>query len=213
MTWNKTGDSATFGQSGVLSDIEISNAARLVWDPTNQNTVLSGGGTGQTLAGVALGTNNGGGSSNAAANYVLLCDQSSNNCGFGSQKANASLDPWHVNTTTGDMTAHAIVGNSVASPTVTIGTGNALSRYARYNAVLTFGAVAANSCTTEAATVTGIAAGDFLMSVIKPTIQAGLVVGQGIATGANSVSFPLCNVTVASITPTASELYQFVVVQ
>lgn len=213
LTWNKTGDSANFGQTGTTSDIEVSTAMRFGWDNTNQNALLTGGGTAVPNAGVALGINNGGGSTNFTANYAFLCDKSSGFCGIGSQQADASLNPWRVNRSTGDMTAHAGTFNSVVTPTTTIGTGTALTRYARFNASLTFSAVAASSCTVETPTVTGVAAGDFLISVVKPSVQAGLVVGQGIVTGANAVSFPLCNVTIGSITPTASELYQFVVVQ
>jgi hypothetical protein len=213
LTWNKSGDSANFGQVGVLSDIEVSSASRFGYDTTNQNTLVSGGGAGQTLAGVALGIDNGGGSSNFNTNYVFLCEQTSGFCGMGSQKADASLNPWKVNRSTGDMTAHAITGNSVVSPTITIVTGNALTRYARLNAVESPAGVRANTCAAQSFTITGVAAGDFLIGISKPTEQAGLSVTPGHVTGANTLTMNFCNNTVSLITPTISELYQFVLVQ
>jgi hypothetical protein len=80
----------------------------------------------------------------------------------------------------------------------------------RFAASLTPAAVAANTCTEQTFTVTGIAASD-IVSVNKPTSQAGLGVAGARASATNTVGINYCNNTAASITPTA-ETYSFGVI-
>jgi len=98
---------------------------------------------------------------------------------------------------------------------LTVGTPNnpTLARYGRYTAALSPVSVAANTCTPQSFTVTGLLASDILIGMNKPTEQAGLSVTPGHVTGANTATINFCNNTGASITPTASETYNFVVLQ
>jgi hypothetical protein len=98
---------------------------------------------------------------------------------------------------------------------VTVGATNnpSLVRYGRYTATLSPASVAANTCAAQSFTVTGLLASDILIGVNKPTEQAGLSATPGHVTGANTATINFCNNTGASITPTASETYNFVVVQ
>jgi hypothetical protein len=48
--------------------------------------------------------------------------------------------------------------------------------------------------------------------VTKPTTQAGLIMGTGRVVDATHVAIVFANPTVASITPTAGEVYQFTVI-
>jgi hypothetical protein len=98
---------------------------------------------------------------------------------------------------------------------VTVGATNnpGLLRYGRYTATLSPASVAANTCAAQSFTVTGLLASDILIGVNKPTEQAGLSATPGHVTGANTATINFCNNTAASITPTASETYNFVVVQ
>lgn len=100
-------------------------------------------------------------------------------------------------------------GNSdVVTPSLTVGSGTALTRLAYYTATLSPAAVGANTCAEELFTVTGITAGDVVF-VNKPTAQAGLGLGGVRASGANQVGINFCNNTAAPITPTASQAYLF----
>jgi hypothetical protein len=101
----------------------------------------------------------------------------------------------------------------VTETSVSVGGGTSLTRYARFAVALTPAAVAANTCVAQSFTVTGVLAGDFLIGTSKPTEQAGLSVDNGHVSAANTATLNFCNNTAASITPTAAELYQFVVVE
>jgi len=98
---------------------------------------------------------------------------------------------------------------------ITVGATNnpSLVRYGRYSVTLSPAAVAANTCAAQSFTVAGVLASDVLIGVNKPTEQAGLSLTPGHVTGANTATINFCNNTGASITPTASESYNFVVVQ
>jgi len=103
-----------------------------------------------------------------------------------------------------------LMGNTITG----IGaSGTTLARYARYAVSLSPAAVGANTCAAQSFTVAGVVAGDILIGVNKPTEQAGLSVTPGHVTGANAATLNFCNHTAASITPTGSETYNFVVVQ
>jgi len=67
--------------------------------------------------------------------------------------------------------------------------------------------VAANTTNEYAMTVTGVAATDMVVAVIKPTSQAGLAVGTARVSATNTVNVSFGNVTSATITPTTTEAY------
>jgi hypothetical protein len=88
-----------------------------------------------------------------------------------------------------------------------------LGRYGRYTATISPAQVAANTCAAQSFTVTGLLAADVLIGISKPTEQAGLSATPGHVTGASTATINFCNATAAAIIPTASESYNFVVVQ
>jgi hypothetical protein len=102
---------------------------------------------------------------------------------------------------------------SCALTTPTIGGGSTLTKYSRIAVTLSPAAVSANSCAAQSFTVTGLSASDILISVTKPTEQAGLMFTKGHVTATDTATVNFCNVTASPITPTASESYSFVVVQ
>lgn len=66
--------------------------------------------------------------------------------------------------------------------------------------------VAANTTAEQTFTVTGVQVGD-VVSVTKPTAQAGLGVVGARVSAANTVAITFSNNTAAGITPTAAETY------
>lgn len=69
--------------------------------------------------------------------------------------------------------------------------------------------VAANTSAEQTFTVTGLAVGDIVSTINKPTAQAGLgIVGQRVS-AANTIAITFANFTGVAITPTASEAYSF----
>ena len=81
-------------------------------------------------------------------------------------------------------------------------------RFIAYSQALTPASVAANTTAEETFTVTGLATTDALLSVIKPTAQAGLgIVGIRIS-ATNTLGITFSNNTVVPIVPTAAEAYK-----
>lgn len=72
-------------------------------------------------------------------------------------------------------------------------------------------AVTANTAAEQSFTVTGVATGQ-LVIVVKPTAQAGLIVGTARVSATNTVQITFGNDTSGSITPTAAELYETVAI-
>ena len=68
-------------------------------------------------------------------------------------------------------------------------------------------AVTANTTSEVAMTVTGVASTDMVIALIKPTTQAGLMVGTARVSGTNTVQATFGNVTGSAITPTTTESY------
>lgn len=62
-------------------------------------------------------------------------------------------------------------------------------------------------------TVTGVETGDILLSVVKPTAQAGLGIAGARIKAANTISIIYVNPTAGAVTPTADEVYLFTVVK
>ena len=74
-------------------------------------------------------------------------------------------------------------------------------------ATLSPSAVGAGTTAEQTFTVTGLAVGDVVF-VNKPSAQAGLGIVGARVSAANTLAITFANVTVASITPTASEVYR-----
>jgi hypothetical protein len=66
--------------------------------------------------------------------------------------------------------------------------------------------VAANTSAEQALTVTGVATGQLVL-LVKPTAQAGLIVGTARVSATNTIQITFGNDTAAVITPTATETY------
>ncbi len=71
--------------------------------------------------------------------------------------------------------------------------------------------VAINTTAQQTFTVPGVQVGDVIVNVEKPTHQAGLGVVGARVTAANTVGITFSNNTGSTITPTASEAYDFVI--
>lgn len=80
-----------------------------------------------------------------------------------------------------------------------------------YKVSLSPALVAANTTAEQTFTVTGLAAGDTVYSVNKPTSQAGLGIVGWRVSAANTLAITFSNNTAAGITPTAAEVYNVVV--
>lgn len=76
---------------------------------------------------------------------------------------------------------------------------------------LTPSAVSANTTAQQTFTVTGVKTTDVVISVEKPSHQAGLGIVGARVTAADTVGITFSNNTGAGITPTAGETYDFVV--
>lgn len=82
----------------------------------------------------------------------------------------------------------------------------------QYQVAASPASVAANTTAARDITVTGIGTDVMLLSVVKPTAQAGLgMVGYRIK-DANTVEVVFSNNTASAIVPTASEVYKITVV-
>jgi hypothetical protein len=91
--------------------------------------------------------------------------------------------------------------------------GTDLMQLKRYTPSLSPAQVAANTTAEQTFTVNGVAVGDVVVSVNKPTAQAGLgIVGWRVA-GNNQVALVFSNNTGSGITPTPAEVYVLVVVR
>lgn len=73
-------------------------------------------------------------------------------------------------------------------------------------------AVANNTTAEKAMTITGVLATDMVAVVNKPTTQAGLLVGTGRVSAANTIQVTFGNDTAATITPTVTETYEVITI-
>lgn len=80
-----------------------------------------------------------------------------------------------------------------------------------YRPTLSPAAVAVSTTAEQTFTVTGVAAGDVVTAVNKPTAQAGLGIVGFRVSAANVVAITFSNNTTDVITPTASQVYQVIV--
>lgn len=68
-------------------------------------------------------------------------------------------------------------------------------------------AVTSNTTSEVSMTVTGVAVGDVVVAIVKPTAQAGLAVGTARVSTTNTIAASFGNVTGSTITPTTTETY------
>lgn len=73
--------------------------------------------------------------------------------------------------------------------------------------------VAANTTAEQSFTVPGVRASDVCIDVTKPTAQAGLGIVGWRVSAENTVAITFSNNTAGGITPTASQVYQFVILR
>lgn len=78
-------------------------------------------------------------------------------------------------------------------------------------ATVDLGSVAANTSETETATVSGVKLGDFV-AIVKPSLEAGIMIGSCWVSAANTVSMTVMNTT-GSAVDAASETMYFLVVR
>lgn len=98
--------------------------------------------------------------------------------------------------------------NQTPSPQILQGTlKGALGILNIYTTAQSPASVIANTSGERAMTVTGVLSTDMVAAVIKPTTQAGLLVGTGRVSGTNTVQVTFGNDTGTAITPTTTESY------
>lgn len=73
--------------------------------------------------------------------------------------------------------------------------------------------VAANTTAEQTFTVPGVRASDVCIDVTKPSAQAGLGIVGCRVSAENTVAITFSNNTAGGITPTASQVYQFVILR
>lgn len=113
---------------------------------------------------------------------------------------------------TGSLGSNPTVGKWTAAG-LTIGSGTALSRYARYSKDLSPMTVKPSTCEAQRFSIKGIARGDILVAISKPSEQAGLSVAPGHVVDEGVATINFCNNSGLPVIPTANETYTFVVVQ
>lgn len=72
--------------------------------------------------------------------------------------------------------------------------------------------VLANTTAEQTFTLTGIKSQDYIISVVKPTLTAGLGVLQGRASADDTLAIQFINTTIAAIDP-PSEVYQVIYIK
>ncbi len=95
--------------------------------------------------------------------------------------------------------------------TQTLNTGGRMSaNVAVYTATFDPASVSAASVAEQDITVTGVKAGDVVLSVSKPTLTAGLTLGNARVKSAGTVAVQFVNPTAGAV-DAASETYTFVI--
>lgn len=104
-------------------------------------------------------------------------------------------------------------GAAMTPASVAVNGGHVFTRHTIVTGSLTPSSVAANTCTAQSATVTGLNAGDHVINRdVAPSFTAGLSLNGIIVTAANTASMNWCNNTGAAIIP-PSGTYTFDVEQ
>lgn len=100
---------------------------------------------------------------------------------------------------------------AAAEAQIGLAAGTPFREIRRYQPSLSPAAVAANTTAEQTFAVTGLAAGDIVLAVIKPTAQAGLGIVGWRVSAADTLAVTFSNNTGLPITPTAAETYQVLV--
>jgi hypothetical protein len=90
-------------------------------------------------------------------------------------------------------------------------TGSMIRGLFRFSPTLSPASVAANTTAEQALTVTGLAVGDVVISVVKPTAQAGLGIVGWRVSASNTLGLTFVNATGSPIVPTASQVYEVLI--
>ena len=80
----------------------------------------------------------------------------------------------------------------------------------RYSVSFNPASIAAATTAEQSVTVTGVAAGDIVLSVTKPTVSAGIGIVNARVSAANTVQLTFVNATAGAVDPGA-ETYEFVI--
>jgi len=204
--------------------IRVANSSNAV---VNNNNVSNAGAVGISLV---ISTN-----SVASGNFVILSGGvgiysdpgSSSNLVTGNQStANSglqvSVDNSISNTTSAfnNLGVDYAVGYGASGPLLDFPSGlyiggslanQLFKRIAVFTAVENPSSIPANTCSVRALSATGAGTSDVLVSVTKPTAQAGLSFTPVNIGSIGSANVNFCNNTSSPIVPTAGETYTFVV--
>jgi hypothetical protein len=125
------------------------------------------------------------------------------NCGTGTGDTSCTFTAGVVNAGTSVSTPMVAATASITTPSLTVGGGSAVS-HVSYGSTgsVTPAAVAAQTCSDQTFTVSGLVATDDLGSVHPPGALGNLSV-LGYANAANTVTLHFCNISSASVTPPA----------
>jgi hypothetical protein len=105
-------------------------------------------------------------------------------------------------------TVNTLVATVATANTLTLGTSTALTGMFVQNITLSPTAVAASTAGEQTFALTNVGTADIILSVNKPTAQAGLGLGGSRVSAAGSIGINFINASTAAVTPTASEVYK-----
>lgn len=95
----------------------------------------------------------------------------------------------------------------MAAPNIVSGLQPQLTGIEVVSATLSPAEVAANTTAEQTFTITGLATGDVVLAINKPTAQAGLGIVGTRVTAADTIGITFSNNTATPITPTAAQIY------
>jgi hypothetical protein len=124
-------------------------------------------------------------------------------CGTGTGDTSCTFTAGVVNAGTSVSTPAVAASASITTPSLTVGGGSAVS-HVSYDSTgsITPTAVAAEACSDQTFTVSGLVIADDLGSIHPPSALGNLSL-LGYANAANTLTLHFCNVSAASVTPPA----------
>ncbi len=124
-------------------------------------------------------------------------------CGTGTGDTSCTFTLGVLNAGSSVNTPAVVASASVATPSLNVGSGSAVSRISFYTTgTVSPTAVPAQSCSDETFTVSGLVTTDNLGS-IRPPAPLGNLSMNGYASAANTLLLHFCNATTASVVPPA----------
>ncbi len=100
--------------------------------------------------------------------------------------------------------------NGINAGTLVVGDGTPIGGFFVHQTTLSPTVLAANTSAEQTFAVAGVVANDVLLSINKPTAQAGIgIVGQRVVSD-GTVGITFANFTAGTIVPTASQVYDIV---